>query len=118
MRRILFHDLALCSFLCATVAGIQSTKLKVLQKERGDERRQRQRMKKDGRGYGWNEEGCGLLLNLHKTEPISATPNFSPVLVVLGVTRLSTRKSMLGTVVPGSVAMALVTASPRSVILR
>lgn len=59
---ILFHDLALCSFLCATVARIHSTKLKVLQKERGHERRKTQRLKKDGRGYGWNEEGCGLLL--------------------------------------------------------
>lgn len=61
-EEMLFHGLALCSFLCATVARIHPTKLKVLQKERGDERRERQRLKKDGRGYGWNEEGCGLLL--------------------------------------------------------
>lgn len=63
-------------------------------------------------------KGVAFYSNLHKTEPISATPNFSPVLVVPGVTRLSTGRSMLGIVVPGSVAMALVTASPRSVILR
>lgn len=62
VRRLLYHDLALCSFLCATVARIHSTKLRVLQKERGDERQEGQRLKKDGRGYGWNEEGCGLLL--------------------------------------------------------
>lgn len=59
---VLFRDLALCSSLCATVARIHSTKLKVLQKERGDGRQEKQRLKKDGRGCGWNEEGCGLLL--------------------------------------------------------
>lgn len=63
-------------------------------------------------------KGVAFYSNLHKTEPISATPNFSHVLVVPGMTRLSTWGSMLGIVVPGSVAMALVTASPRSVILR
>lgn len=63
-------------------------------------------------------KGVAFYSNLHKTEPISATPNFSQVLVVPGMTRLSTGRSMLGIVVPGSVAMALVTASPRSVILR
>lgn len=64
-------------------------------------------------------KGVAFYSNLHKTEPILATPNFSHLLVVPGAaTRLSTGSSMLGDVVPGSVAMAFVTASPRSVILR
>lgn len=64
-------------------------------------------------------KGVAFYSNLHKTEPILATPNFSHLLVVPGAaTCLSTGRSMLGVVVPGSVAMAFVTASPRSVILR
>lgn len=64
-------------------------------------------------------KGVAFYYNLHKTEPFSATPNFSHLLVVLGVVPgLSKERSMPGVVVPDSVAMAFVTAFPRSVVLR
>lgn len=79
----------------------------------------RQRLKKDGRGTVGMRKGVAFYCNLHKTEPFSATPNFSHLLVVLGVVPcLSKERSMPGVVVPGSVAMAFVTAFPRSVVLR
>lgn len=63
-------------------------------------------------------KGVALCSNLHKTEPILATPNFSHLLVVPGaVPGLSTERSMPGVVVPDSVAMAFVTACSRSAVL-
>lgn len=79
----------------------------------------RQRQKKDGRGTVGMKKGVAFYCNLHKTESFLATPNFFHLLVVPGVMpRLSKERSMPGVVVPGSVAMAFVTAFPRSFVPR